>query len=225
MRLSRLLLENWRNFQKVDVALRERMFIVGPNASGKSNLLDAFRFLRDIADPRGDFNKRFTAAAVCHEFVRCTLAAVQTLSSTSRSTSGLRVSSVPSAVSAAAPVTPHAIANRSAFRRILASRGCPIVQQILCGAVGTSANRPDTLSRPKETLVNLVRHSRSRAIRGGIVPAIETTASVGPGYTVLITRFVNGHWRPEVAERHSASLESLRRFLYQHAGKPAHRHE
>jgi predicted ATPase len=31
------------------------MFVVGPNASGKSNLLDAFRFLRDIADPRGGF--------------------------------------------------------------------------------------------------------------------------------------------------------------------------
>jgi predicted ATPase len=29
------------------------MFIVGPNASGKSNLLDVFRFLRDIAKPEG----------------------------------------------------------------------------------------------------------------------------------------------------------------------------
>jgi predicted ATPase len=41
----------------VDVALRERMFVVGPNASGKSNLLDAFRFLRDIAEPRGGFQQ------------------------------------------------------------------------------------------------------------------------------------------------------------------------
>jgi hypothetical protein len=29
------------------------VFLVGPNASGKSNVLDAFRFLRDIADPQG----------------------------------------------------------------------------------------------------------------------------------------------------------------------------
>jgi len=33
------------------------MFLVGPNASGKSNLLDAFRFLRDIAKPGGGLQK------------------------------------------------------------------------------------------------------------------------------------------------------------------------
>jgi len=46
-------LKNWRNFQTVDVPLRERQFIVGANASGKSNLLDVFRFLRDIAKGSG----------------------------------------------------------------------------------------------------------------------------------------------------------------------------
>ncbi|NQU24713.1 MAG: AAA family ATPase [Candidatus Nealsonbacteria bacterium] len=53
MLVSRLIVKNWRNFQKVDVQLRERQFIVGPNASGKSNLLDVFRFLRDIATAEG----------------------------------------------------------------------------------------------------------------------------------------------------------------------------
>lgn len=53
MHFTRLTLKNWRNFREVNVALRERMFLVGPNASGKSNLLDVFRFLRDLADPRG----------------------------------------------------------------------------------------------------------------------------------------------------------------------------
>jgi len=33
-----------RNFRSVDVPLKERMFLIGPNASGKSNLLDVFRF-------------------------------------------------------------------------------------------------------------------------------------------------------------------------------------
>ena len=53
MLVSRLKLKNWRNFREVDVQLRQRQFIVGPNASGKSNLLDVFRFLRDIAKPEG----------------------------------------------------------------------------------------------------------------------------------------------------------------------------
>lgn len=49
MIIARLRLANWRNFTEVDVALRERAFIIGPNASGKSNLLDAIRFLRDVS--------------------------------------------------------------------------------------------------------------------------------------------------------------------------------
>jgi predicted ATPase len=57
MRFERIRLENWKNFRRVDLSLRRRAFIVGPNASGKSNLLDAFRFLRDIADPEGGFQR------------------------------------------------------------------------------------------------------------------------------------------------------------------------
>src|SRR5580658_19971 len=53
MIISRLVLRNWRNFRSVDVPFRDRAFLVGPNASGKSNLLDVFRFLRDIAKPGG----------------------------------------------------------------------------------------------------------------------------------------------------------------------------
>ena len=53
MRIQKLMLTNWKNFQKADAALRDRMFIIGPNASGKSNLLDVFRFLRDIARGQG----------------------------------------------------------------------------------------------------------------------------------------------------------------------------
>jgi predicted ATPase len=53
MRFTRLKLTNWRNFKHVDVALPQRVFVMGPNAAGKSNLLDAFRFLRDVAQDQG----------------------------------------------------------------------------------------------------------------------------------------------------------------------------
>ena len=49
MYLSRIRLRNWKNFQSIDTPLGERCFVIGPNASGKSNFLDAFRFLRDVA--------------------------------------------------------------------------------------------------------------------------------------------------------------------------------
>lgn len=41
--------------------MRRRAFLVGPNASGKSNLLDAFRFLRDLAEPQGGFQSAVAA--------------------------------------------------------------------------------------------------------------------------------------------------------------------
>ena len=53
MRFRRLRLRNWRNFVDIDVELQRRAFLVGANASGKSNLLDVFRFLRDMASPGG----------------------------------------------------------------------------------------------------------------------------------------------------------------------------
>jgi predicted ATPase len=53
MIIKRLKVKNWRNFRELDVPLRERQFIVGANASGKSNLLDIFRFLRDIVKAEG----------------------------------------------------------------------------------------------------------------------------------------------------------------------------
>lgn len=53
MKFTRLKLKNWRNFTRVNLELGDRLFITGPNASGKSNLLDAFRFLRDIAKTGG----------------------------------------------------------------------------------------------------------------------------------------------------------------------------
>jgi predicted ATPase len=57
MRFTKLHLENWRNFTHVEVALQNRMFLIGANATGKSNLLDVFRFLYDIVRVGGGFEK------------------------------------------------------------------------------------------------------------------------------------------------------------------------
>lgn len=53
MRFTHIRLSNWKNFARCEVALANRVFLVGPNASGKSNFLDVFRFLRDLASPGG----------------------------------------------------------------------------------------------------------------------------------------------------------------------------
>lgn len=53
MLITRLKLKNWRNFRDVDVKLGARGYLIGANASGKSNFLDVFRFLRTIAQSEG----------------------------------------------------------------------------------------------------------------------------------------------------------------------------
>jgi predicted ATPase len=53
-------LGNWRNFASVDVRMQNRVFVIGPNAAGKSNLLDAFRFLHDLVALGGGFEEAIT---------------------------------------------------------------------------------------------------------------------------------------------------------------------
>ncbi|MCH8837192.1 MAG: AAA family ATPase [Candidatus Marinimicrobia bacterium] len=55
MRITRIQLTNWKNFHSVNSVLQDRTFLVGPNASGKSNFLDAFRFIQDIVKIGGGF--------------------------------------------------------------------------------------------------------------------------------------------------------------------------
>lgn len=53
MLITRLKLKNWRNFRSVDIKLANRSYLIGANASGKSNFLEVFRFLRTIAQSDG----------------------------------------------------------------------------------------------------------------------------------------------------------------------------
>lgn len=73
LRFTSIRLTNWRNFRDAEMRLEKRAFITGPNASGKSNLLDAIRFLRDVAKPTGGL------AAALAEFGRNGLTGVRSL--------------------------------------------------------------------------------------------------------------------------------------------------
>lgn len=57
LKITHLVLENWRNFSRVEIDVPGRLFLVGPNASGKSNLLDSIRFLHDIVAVGGGFQE------------------------------------------------------------------------------------------------------------------------------------------------------------------------
>jgi len=63
MLINRVWLRNWHNFAKVDVELRKRQFIFGPDASDGPSLLEVFRFLHQIAKTTGGGLQ----AAVAHQ--------------------------------------------------------------------------------------------------------------------------------------------------------------
>ena len=50
MRVTKLSLHNFKSFQDVTIPFRPFNVVIGANASGKSNLVQAFQFLKDIAD-------------------------------------------------------------------------------------------------------------------------------------------------------------------------------
>jgi len=51
--IERLQLKNWLNFRSVDVPLGPRTSLIGANASGKSNFMEVFRFMRTVAQKEG----------------------------------------------------------------------------------------------------------------------------------------------------------------------------
>jgi predicted ATPase len=74
MRISKLTLVNWKNFRKTEVEFPYRVFIVGPNASGKSNLLDSLRFLRDIVKQGGGLQEAVFSLRGGISKIRCVAA-------------------------------------------------------------------------------------------------------------------------------------------------------
>lgn len=74
MRISKLKLINWKNFKRAEVNLEYRVFIAGPNASGKSNLLDAIRFLRDLVRQGGGLQESVYSLRDGVSKIRCVAA-------------------------------------------------------------------------------------------------------------------------------------------------------
>lgn len=67
----------------------------------------------------------------------------------------------------------------------------------------------ESIPRPKEALVNLIRKSRRKRIREDMVPRPGSVRAVGPAYTSRIIEYaLNGTegWRPRVAAERSISL-------------------
>lgn len=57
MRISEIRLKNWTNFRLIEAQPPRQIFVIGTNAAGTSNFLDAIRLLREISDSEGAFNK------------------------------------------------------------------------------------------------------------------------------------------------------------------------
>src|SRR5436305_7014694 len=49
MAITKIKLANFKSFEVLEVDLRPLNIVVGGNAAGKSNFLEVFRFLRDLA--------------------------------------------------------------------------------------------------------------------------------------------------------------------------------
>lgn len=81
--------------------------------------------------------------------------------------------------------------------------------------------QPESLSDPKQMMVDLARHSRSRAIREDMAPRQGSGRRVGPAYTSRLIEFINQHWRPDIAAPRARSLDQtlqcLRRLISSHA--------
>jgi len=100
------------------------------------------------------------------------------------------------------------------------------IAQFLRVSVARVPRFPDSLIDPKRTLIDLARHSGSRAMREDMVPRPKTGRSEGPAYASRIMEFARGSWRPSIAQNHSDSLrrcrEALRRLLFDYRARGSH---
>ncbi len=80
------------------------------------------------------------------------------------------------------------------------------IARFLGVAVARITRDPESLDDPKQTLVDVARRSRLRAIREDLVPRPGSGREVGPAYTARMAEYVASTWRPEIAAGAAASL-------------------
>jgi hypothetical protein len=185
MIIAKLSLRNWRNFRQADVRLADRVFVVGPNASGKSNFLDAIRFLRDIAKTGGGLQPAIGTRGGLSK-MRCLAARKH-------------------------PNLVFHIAVREIEAWLLAdARNLP--RFLGCPPKGVPDN-PESLADPKAFLIDLARRSRFREIRDRVAPRPGSTAQQGPDYNACLGEFVATSWDVTEAQKRSRSLrQAVRRI-------------
>lgn len=81
------------------------------------------------------------------------------------------------------------------------------VRSFLGIPVARIPNYPERERDPKLTFINLARKSRNKARRLAIVPDQNTSAAVGPGYTLELVEFFHAHWNAESARKMAPSLD------------------
>ena len=65
----------------------------------------------------------------------------------------------------------------------------------------------DTISDPKQLLINLARRSRKRNLRDGIVPVVGSIVKIGKDYNGQFIQFAEQCWHIESAQINSVSLK------------------
>jgi hypothetical protein len=73
-------------------------------------------------------------------------------------------------------------------------------------------SEPEQLPDPKQELLRLARRC-TRNLRNGLLPAGRSKAQVGWEYNRLLTKFIEEHWNPCVAEARAPSLQRARQRI------------
>lgn len=79
--------------------------------------------------------------------------------------------------------------------------------------IGIVPSDPESLDRPKRSIVDLARRSSKRSIRESVVPVEGTSAEVGREYTSTIIEFATRVWDPQRAADAALSLSRCLRAL------------